>query len=84
MKKIIRASAIDDEKKRDFEDIVAVMNRMLMKRADGLAPEEVGRMYLLIAGCEGLLMSSMIRIFIPAGSWRQSTRRIRTGLPPKE
>lgn len=55
MKKIIRASVIDDEKKRDFEDIVAVMNRMLMKRADGLAPEEVGRMYLLIAGCEGLL-----------------------------
>ncbi len=55
MKKIIRESPIDDEKKRDFEDIVAVMNQLLLKRADGLQEEEVGRMYLLISGCEGLL-----------------------------
>lgn len=55
MKKIIRESPIDDEKKRDFEDMVALMNQMLLKRADGLAADEVGRLYLLIAGCEGLL-----------------------------
>lgn len=55
MKKIIRESPIDDEKKRDFEDMVALMNQMLLKRADGLAADEVGRRYLLIAGCEGLL-----------------------------
>ncbi len=55
MKKIIRESPIDDEKKRDFEDMVALMNQMLLKRADGLSADEVGRLYLLIAGCEGLL-----------------------------
>ena len=55
LKKIIRESPIDDEKKRDFEDIVAVMNQLLLKRADGLKEEEVGRLYLLISGCEGLL-----------------------------
>lgn len=55
MKKIIRESPIDDEKKRDFEDMVALMNQMLLKRADGLAADEVGWLYLLIAGCEGLL-----------------------------
>ena len=42
MKKIIRESPIDDEKKRDFEDMVALMNQMLLKRADGLAADEVG------------------------------------------
>ena len=31
MKKIIRESPIDDEKKRDFEDMVALMNQMLLK-----------------------------------------------------
>lgn len=55
MKKIIRESPIDDEKKRDFEDMVALMNQMLLKRADGLSADQVGRLYLLIAGCEGLL-----------------------------
>jgi len=55
LKKIIRESPIDDEKKRDFEDMVGVMNQMLLKRAAGLKKEEIGRLYLLISGCEGLL-----------------------------
>ena len=55
MKKIIRESPIDNEKKRDFEDILVTMNQMLLKRADGLSAKEVGRLYLLIAGCDGLL-----------------------------
>ena len=55
LKKIIRQSPLDEEKKKDFEDIVAVMNQLLLKRVDGLKEEDVGRMYLLISGCEGLL-----------------------------
>ena len=55
MKKIIKQSVIDDEKKKDFEEIVGVMSRMLMKNGNGLTVGEIGELYLRISGCEGLL-----------------------------
>lgn len=55
MKKIIRKSLIDSEKKKDFEDIVGIMNQLLIKRAGSLYKEDLGKLYLQISGCAGLL-----------------------------
>lgn len=55
VKKIVRQSPIDDEKQKDFEEIVGIMSRMLTKNTRGLSLEDVGKLYLTIAGCEGLL-----------------------------
>lgn len=55
MKKLVRQSLIDDEKKKDFEEIITVMSRMLTESTQGLSLEEIGQLYLTISDCEGLM-----------------------------
>lgn len=55
LKRIIRESGIDDEKKKDFEDIVTAMSKMLADSASGLSDHQIGALYLMILDCEGLL-----------------------------
>ena len=55
MKKIIRQSVIDEEKKKDFEDVAMNMSKILMSHTAGLTKGDVGRLYLMISNCEGLL-----------------------------
>lgn len=56
VRKIIRQSLIDEDKKKDFDEIVSVMSKMLAENSQSLSREELGKLYLMIAGCEGLLV----------------------------
>ena len=51
---IIKRSGVDDEKQRDYEDIVAIMSNMLKAGGKGLDAYQVGMLCLMILNCEGL------------------------------
>lgn len=54
IRKIIKNSGIDDEKQRDYEDIVAIMSNMLKNGGKGIEAHQVGKLCLMILNCDGL------------------------------